>query len=240
MLNTYQAGNCFELLRQVHRSSVNLVLCDPPYGTTKNEWDVPLDLDALWPLLWRVLKENGVALLFAVQPFTTDVINSQRKHFRYDLVWKKNRKSGFLNAKRMPLRAHEQILVFYQRPPAYTPIKSTGHSPTNAVYTRKHGSCYGAAYSRNSAGGSTERFPSSVLEFSCVDNIAKDRIHPTQKPVPLLEYLIKLFTAEGDTVLDPCAGSGATARACMNTGRRFICMDSDAEMVKKAWSLLSS
>ena len=188
---------------------VDLVLVDPPYGKTANTWDSILPFDRFWGLA-------KTYCIFGVEPFASKLRQSSNL-FKYDWVWLKNRPTNFLNAKHQPLRAHETISVFYDKA-EYYPQKTTGHNPTNNIVEgRDSGSCYGKTSLRSYGGKVTDRYPVSYLEFDC-----ERGLHPTQKPVALLEYLIKTYTNEGDTVLDFCMGSGSTGVACQNTGRNFI------------------
>ncbi|HEB4955552.1 TPA: site-specific DNA-methyltransferase [Bacillus cereus] len=213
--------DCLEGMKLLQDKSVDMILCDLPYGVTQNKWDVVIPFDELWKQYERVIKDNGAIVLTAAQPFSAQLIVSNPKLFRYEWIWEKTAATGHLNAKKMPMRAHESILVFYKKLPTYTPIKTTGHAPVNS-YTKHQddGSNYGKTKIGISGGGSTERYPRSVQRFAT--DKQKESIHPTQKPVALFEYLIKTYTNEGETVLDNCIGSGTTAVAAINTNRNFI------------------
>jgi DNA modification methylase len=207
--------------------SINMILCDPPYGITKNKWDRKLPLNTLWAQYGRISKGNSAIVMFASHPFTAELVISNAGLFRYSLIWHKTNAVGFLNAKKMPLRSHEDILVFYKKPPVYNPQKTSGHERKVAkrnTFSENYGKQTGSSYD------STERYPTSVLTF------AKDpaglKAHPTQKPVPLFEYLIKTYTHPGDVVLDNCMGSGTTAVACINTGRYYIGFEKDEQYWK--------
>ena len=213
-------GDCLELIKDIPDGSVDMVLCDLPYGTTDCAWDKVLPLIPLWKEYRRVAKKNAAIVLFAAQLFTTDLIESNRKMFRYDLVWRKNRAVGFLNANRMPLRAHESILLFYRKLPVYHPQKTPGKP---YVSTSEHKTQIYRNHKRTATINTGDRHPQSVLDFSLDQN----HEHPTVKPVALLEYLIRTYSDEGETVLDNCMGSGSTGVACINTGRRFIGMELD-------------
>lgn len=221
MINQIHNMDCLEGMKLLQDKSVDMILCDLPYGVTQNKWDVVIPFDELWKQYERVIKDNGAIVLTAAQPFSAQLIVSNPKLFRYEWIWEKTAATGHLNAKKMPMRAHESILVFYKKLPTYTPIKTTGHAPVNS-YTKHQddGSNYGKTKIGISGGGSTERYPRSVQRFAT--DKQKESIHPTQKPVALFEYLIKTYTNEGETVLDNCIGSGTTAVAAINTNRNFI------------------
>jgi site-specific DNA-methyltransferase (adenine-specific) len=235
MVDRIVNGDCLDIMPTLPDSSVDMVLADLPYGVTQNSWDQIIPFDQLWGEYRRVTKTNAAIVLTATQPFAAQLIASNYKMFRYDLVWQKNKSTGFLNANRMPLRQHELILVFYHRLPTYHPQKTTGHSPVNSF--TKHtsdGSNYGKTKRGIQGGGQTDRHPTSVIEFPVVNNDAKVKLHPNQKPVELFEYLIRTFTDPGDVVLDNCIGSGTTAVACLNTGRHFIGIEEDSEFCRAA------
>lgn len=207
--------DCLKILPTIADKSIDLVLTDPPYGTTACKWDSIIPLDKLWIELKRIGKENTAFVFTSSQPFTTTLINSNFNEFRYDLVWCKNQGTGFYNANRMPLRSHEDILVFYKKLPVYNPQKTDGKP-----YKQKRGSASDVyrgkdLYITESDG---KRFPLSWNLFKK----DKEKLHPTQKPIALMEYLIKTYTNENDTVLDFTMGSGTTGIACKNLNRNFI------------------
>jgi DNA modification methylase len=218
-------ADAFEVLPTLEDNSVDAVITDPPYGTTRNKWDVAFDLSKFWKDLERVNK--GVVVAFTAQPFTTSLIASNQSNFRYDLVWSKNKSTGHLNSKKMPLRAHESIVVFYQG--TYNPQMTDGHSKMNAVGVGGviKGSTYGKSSKTGNPGGATTRHPKSVLSFPVVNNDDPTKIHPTQKPLALVEWLIRTYTNEGDVVLDPFMGSGTTGVAAQNLNRNFIGIEKD-------------
>ena len=228
-------GDCLEIMPTIPDASVDMVLADLPYGVTQNEWDKVIPLDRLWHEYRRVTKPNAAIVLTATQPFAAQLIASNRNMFRYDLIWRKNKSTGFLNANRMPLRQHESILVFYRRLPVYHPQKSHGHAPAHSF--TKHtgdGSNYGKTKRGVRGGGQTDRHPTSVIDIPVVNNDSDGKIHPNQKPVELFEYLVRTFSDEGAVVLDNCIGSGTTAIACLNTGRHFIGIEQDAAFCRLA------
>lgn len=222
--------DCLELMNRIPDGSIDMVLSDLPYGTTRCRWDTPINLQELWKQYRRVVKENGAIVLFSAQPFTTELISSNKAMYRYEWIWRKTQPSGFMNAKKMPLRAHENIEIFYRKPPTYNPQMTHGHQRKTATAygTRESdgSSCYGRE-ERNYTYDSTDRYPVDVLQYSTGDK-AK-RLHPTQKPVDLLEYLVKTYTNPGETVLDNCMGAGSTGVACLNTGREFVGIELDLE-----------
>jgi len=219
-------GDCLELMKDIPNGSIDMILCDLPYGTTQNKWDVIIPLDKLWEEYERIIKDNGMICLTSAEPFTSTLITSNKKLFKYDLIWDKKLSSGFLNAKRMPLRRHEQILCFYKKLPIYNPEMVTrGKVRKKGITTEtgKHTSNYGKF--ENSVVENNEYYPTSIIEVSNANR--KDKLHPTEKPIELFEYLIKTYTNEGDLVLDNTAGSGTTAIACLNTNRQFIVMEKE-------------
>ncbi len=233
-LNRIYLGDCLDLLPKVSNNSIDMILCDLPYNKTQNSWDILIDLNLLWPEYERIIKNNGVIALTSIQPFTSLLVNSNLKLFKYELIWEKNKSTGFLNAKKMPLRNHENILIFYKELPTYNPQKTTGHNPVNS-YTKNtsDGSNYGKTKIGVKGGGQTDRYPKSIIKFKVVnnDNSGKDKLHPTQKPVPLFEYLIKTYSNEEDIILDNCIGSGTTAISSMNLNRKFIGIEKEEKYV---------
>jgi DNA modification methylase len=219
-------GDCLELMRDLPDKSIDAIIADLPYGTTRNKWDSVLPLDKLWNEYKRVLKPRGVVVLFAQIPFSITLGASNLKWLKYEWIWEKDRASGHLNAKKQPMKAHENILVFYKQLGTYNPQKTTGHKPSNVSGKRlKETTNYGK-FEQIISGGQTDRYPRSVYKHNVV-NSQHGIKHPTQKPVQLLEYLIKTYTNEGDTVLDNTMGSGTTGVACVNTNRNFIGMELD-------------
>lgn len=221
-------GDCLDIMKGLPSGSVDMVLCDLPYGTTQNKWDAVIPYDLLWEQYNRVAKETAAIVLFAQGLFYVDLVQSNRANFRYDIVWDKKLKSGFLNANVMPLRVHEQIAVFYRQKPVYNPQMEVGlplHSKGRGVKKMVNNNYGDYKDNGDLRKGSTEKYPSSIL------NVQKPHpsvsVHPTQKPVDLLEYLIRTYTNEGETVLDNTMGSGSTGVACVNTNRNFIGIEKD-------------
>ena len=219
-------GDCLERMKEIRDGSIDMILCDLPYGTTQNNWDSVIELDRVWVEYWRIVKPNAAIVLTAQTPFDKVLGVSQLRYLKYEWIWEKTTATGHLNAKKMPMKAHENVLVFYKNLPAYNPQKTTGHKPANS-YTKHQddGTNYGKTKSGISGGGQTDRFPRSVQLFQT--DKQKSALHPTQKPVALMEYLIKTYTNEGETVLDNCMGSGTTGVACKNAGRNFIGIEMD-------------
>lgn len=218
--------DCLEGMKMIDDKSIDMILCDLPYGTTQNKWDSVISLDKLWEQYCRIIKDNGAIVLFAQTPFDKILGASNLKMLKYEWIWEKTTATGHLNAKKMPMKAHENILVFYKKLPVYNPQKTTGHTPVH-TYTKHQddGSNYGKTAVGISGGGSTERYPRSVQVFK--SDKQKCALHPTQKPISLCEYLIKTYTNEDMVVLDNCIGSGTTAVACKNTNRHYIGFEID-------------
>lgn len=225
-------GDCLERMREIADGSVDLVLTDPPYGTTQCKWDSVIPLEAMWEQLKRIIKPNGAILLTAQTPFDKVLGASNLAMLRYEWIWEKTAATGHLNANRMPMKAHENVLVFYNKLPTYVPQKTTGHTPTNS-YTKRNGDgeCYGDTM-EVSGGGNTDRHPRSIQVFS--SDKQKVKLHPTQKPLALMEYFIKTYTIGGDVVLDFTMGSGTTGVAAKNLGRDFIGIEKDVAYFKIA------
>ena len=198
-----------------------MILQDPPFGCTQNEWDIKPDLLKMWVELMRVAKDNTVIVMFATQPFASELILSNLKAFRYDLIWEKDRASGHLNSNKMPLRAHEHILVFYRKSGTYNPQKTFGHKPSNNNGKRKKDTTNYGKFEHMRGGGNTDRFPRSLI-YAEVVNSQHEPIHPTQKPVDLFRYLIRTYSNPGDVVFDGYGGSGITAVTAQMENRKFI------------------
>lgn len=226
--NTLYNGDCLEVMKEIEDKSISLILCDLPYGVTaRNKWDTIIPFDKLWEQYERIIKDDGAIILTAQQPFTTNLIISNPKLFRYTLIWHKTTPTGFLNANRMPLRSHEDIVVFYKKLPTYNPQKTTGHKRKVSKAQHKVNSKMSTNYGEYefSTYDSTERYPTSVLTFPT--DKQKSAIHPTQKPLNLWKWIILSFSNENDLILDNCSGSCTTAVACDDLKRKWICIEKE-------------
>ena len=226
--------DCLEGMKQIPDGTIDAVICDLPYGTTENEWDAVIPFEPLWEQYLRICKPSAAIVLFSQMPFTVDIINSQRKLFRYEWIWEKEQGSGFMNANRMPMKIHENILLFYRRMPVYNPQREKSTIPLVSgervtVSTSKN---YNHLLERVPWNDDGFRMPKDIIRIP--RNKAEGRVHPTQKPVDLLRYLVLTYTNEGDTVLDNCMGSGTTAIACIKERRHFIGFELSKEYFDKA------
>lgn len=218
-------GDCIKLMNDIEDDSIDLILCDLPFQKTKNEWDKIIPFEELWKQYNRIIKPNGAIILFSQGTFYIDLVNSNKKYFRYDLVWDKQLTTGFLNSNRQPLRKHEQIAVFYKKQPTYNPIFKEGKPLHSKGINYKTANIKNNNYGKfkrldDYRQGSTQKYPTSIISIQKV-HPAKT-IHPTEKPVELIQYLIETYSNPGETVLDNCMGSGTTAIACLNSTRNFI------------------
>ena len=218
-------GDCLERMKEIPDCSVDMILTDPPYGTTACKWDSVIPLEPMWDQLKRIIKPNGAIVMTASQPFTSVLTCSNLKMFRYSMVWHKSQSTGHLNAWRMPMRAHEDLVVFYSKPPTYNPELKNKPADNIRPITRrtKKTDCYNNHKLDAHKCPPDKTMPNSVLRF----NNAQGTKHPTQKPVALMEYMIKTYTNKGETVLDFTMGSGTTGVACVNLGRSFIGIEMD-------------
>ena len=229
-INNIYNGDCLELMKEIQSGSIDMILCDLPYGTTACKWDTIIPFSELWSQYKRVIKENGAIVLTSSQPFTSALVMSSPELFKYQWVWDKIIPSGMAYARHQPMRQHEDILIFCKGKTIYNaqmvkrdvPIKGGGMSKGETTNNQKLVALHKTYDFKN---------PTTMLRF---DKIRRGSIHPTQKPVALFEYLIKTYTNEGDTVLDNCSGSGTTAIACINTNRNYICMEKDYEYYNKS------
>lgn len=235
-------GDCLELMANIPDKSIDMIFSDLPYATTQNSWDCMINLDELWKQYKRVIKKNGCIALWAQAPFSHVLALSNIKQYKYEWIIEKTKGTGHLNAKKMPMKTHENVMIFsdldespetlqifYGKLPTYNPQMTDGHEPVHS-YT-KHttdGSCYGNTRIGISGGGSTQRYPRDVLQFKW--DTQKSSLHPCQKPVEACEYFIKTYTNEGDIVLDSTAGSMTTGVAAIKTGRKVICIEKDKEI----------
>lgn len=226
--NSIVNGNCFNILRKIKKNTINVILSDPPYGLTDCKWDIKLDLEKLWRYYKRVLKETGVVILTASQPFTSKLIMSNLTWFRYEWIWVKTQ-GNFLDANKQPLKRHENIIIFSKKRKIYNPQKIKGKSykvrsgsPCKFLSKRKRTDLINKVTINKG-----DRYPTSIIKFP-----NETGLHPTQKPVNLFIYLIKTYSKEGDLILDNFAGSGTTGIACIKTNRRFILIEKDQEYCK--------
>lgn len=220
-------GDCLEIMKNIPDKSVDMILCDLPYGTTQNKWDSILPFEPLWEQYNRVIKDNGIIALFGSEPFASKLRLSNIKNYKYDWYWDRKSTSGFLNAKKRPLKRIETITIFSKNTPRYYPImEERGKPRSKGSYNKKIGNgdmVYGKF--KNIKSFNNFYYPTNLLEFS--NAVQKGKLHPTQKPVTLLEYLVKTYTNENEMVLDNCMGSGSTGVACQNTNRSFIGIELD-------------
>lgn len=224
-------ADCFDVFPSIAPGSIDLVCADVPYGTTECKWDSVLDLERMWAELYRLAKPNAAIIIFSAQPFTSVLVASNLKHWRSEWIWEKGNATGFLNAKKQPLRAHENIEVFYRRQPTYNPQFTHGHELRTSKRKSVNSECYGKAYSLTEY-DSTSRYPRDVQYFS--SDKQRGNYHPTQKPVALLRYLIETYSNPGETVLDFTMGSGTAGIACQQTGRCFIGIEKDPAIYRVA------
>ena len=227
--------NCLNEMKNIKEKSIDCILTDLPYGITKNEWDIEIDLKLLWENFNNILKPNGIIILTAVQPFTSKLVISNQKMFKYEIIWEKTIGSGQLNIKHQPLRVHESILIFYNKRGTYNEQLTEG-KPYSINRTKVKGSGYNKQTSSNKQNDGY-RHAKSVIKIS---NPRIKEGHPTQKPIELLEYLVKTYTNENDTVLDCCMGSGSTGVACINLNRNFIGIELNNEYFEKAKDYLNN
>lgn len=224
-------ADCFDVFPQIASGTVDLVCADIPYGTTQCRWDSVLDLQVMWDQLYRIAKPNAAIVLFSAQPFTSVLVNSNLRDWRSEWIWEKGNATGFLNAKKQPLRAHENIEVFYRRQPTYNPQFTHGHERRTSKRKTVNSECYGKELTLTKY-DSTSRYPRDVQFFS--SDKQTGNYHPTQKPLALVQYLIETYSNSGDTVLDFTMGSGTAGVACQQVGRNFIGIEKDADIFRTA------
>ena len=223
-MNKVIQGDCLQIMKDIPDKSIDMILCDLPYGTTACKWDTIIPFEPLWEQYKRIIKDNGAIVLTASQPFTTTLINSNIKHFRYSWTWEKEQGVNFLMAEKQPLKVHEDVCVFSKRQTVYNPQMSEGKPYISGK--GDSGEVTGRVKKVQTKNNGT-RYPRSVIQFK-----RETGLHPTQKPVALFEYLIKTYTNEGDLVLDNCAGSGTTGVACKNTNRNYILIEKEPEYIE--------
>lgn len=247
-INQIIEGDCLELMPQIADKSIDMILCDLPYGTTACSWDTIIPFEPLWAQYKRIIKDNGAIVLTASQPFTSALVMSNPKMFKYEWIWEKTMASNFVTANKLPMKYHENILIFYNKQPTYNPIreprsnvglerlKNSGRIK-NATKNGEHYNLTKPIYSTYDI---KTILPKSVQKINSEPNCNGTKLHPTQKPVALFEYLIKTYTNEGDLVLDNCAGSFTTAIASENLKRNWICIEKEAKYVEIARERLKS
>ena len=233
MINLYNE-DCLEAMKRINDESIDLILCDLPYGTTACKWDCIIDFDLLWKQYKRIIKDRSAIVLFGSQPFTSNLIMSNQKWFRYEWIWKKNKGSNFQSVKHQPFKEHENICVFYKKKPTYNEQRIQRSESGKGRLKRKMNSERGInpitkLKTITKKQDPETRAPSSLLYFNC-----EMGLHPTQKPVKLLEYLIKTYTNETDLILDNCMGCGSTGIAAYNLNRRFIGIEKDKDIFETA------
>lgn len=223
-------GDCLEVMKEIPDKSIDMILCDLPYGTLKLKWDIIIPFDKLWEQYDRIIKDNGAIVLFGSQPFTSQLINSNLKLFKYEIIWDKVNISNPMLAKKQPLKSHENICVFYKKQPTYNPQMTEGvvwNRGGSGAKLSKH-NAFDINIKRECKSDKTNlKYPKTIWVES--NSNRTNRLHPTQKPVNLLERLIKTYTNEGEVVLDNCMGSGSTGVACLNCDRKFIGIELDEE-----------
>ena len=218
-------GDCLDLMLLIPDKSIDLILCDLPYGTTCCSWDAVIPFEKLWPEYERIIKDNGAIVLFGAEPFSSLLRCSNLKMFKYDWIWEKSKATGFLNSKKQPLRAHEIISVFYRKQPTYNPQMKSGDSYNKGVRKEQTKDDVYGSFKQIEVKSDGLRFPRTVQYFKTAER--EGGLHKTQKPVALCEFLIRTYTNDGETVLDNAMGSGTTGVACINTHRKFIGMEKD-------------
>ena len=230
-------GDCLEVMKEIPDNSIDMILCDLPYGTTACKWDEIIPFEPLWEQYKRVIKDNGAIVLTASQPFTSALVMSNPKMFKVAIVWNKKKAGNFVQGNIQPLKIHEDVLIFYSKQPTYNPQKTLLDKPQKVRngaknrQDRKEAGGFGGTVIYSDKFEADKKLPTTIVEIS-KDNYGKNVFHPTQKPVALFEYLIKTYTNEGDLVLDNVAGSGTTGVACQNLNRDFILIEKEPEYVE--------
>lgn len=237
--NSFVFADCLDAMSFIKDKSIDMILCDPPFQQTNAAWDKIIDLEKMWIQYKRIIKDNGAILIFAQTPFDKILGCSNLEWLRYEWIWEKTHATGFFNCKKAPMKAHENILVFYKKPPKYFPQKTIGHKPVNK-FTKKieignKTDVYNKSNIDINGGGNTDRYPRDILKFSSDKQREKltGTMHSAQKPLALIEYFIKTYTEEGDAILDNAAGSMTTAIAAQNLNRKFIMIENNEEIFQK-------
>jgi site-specific DNA-methyltransferase (adenine-specific) len=223
-------GDCLDVMPDIADKSIDMILCDLPYGTTACKWDTVIPFEPLWLQYKRIIKDNGAIVLTASQPFTSALVMSNPDMFKYEWIWDKRMTTNFAMAKKQPLRNHENICVFYKKQSVYNPQLNNTQTlkPFGKIRGGPSDVCGNLGAKKNTGVG----YPKTIITYARPNNLNNDgNLHPTQKPVALFEYLIKTYTNEGETVLDNCAGSGTTAIACLNTCRRYILIEKEKQYI---------
>jgi len=239
-MNKIIHGDCLEEMKNIPDGSIDAIITDPPYGTTACKWDVVIPFSQMWDQLHRIIKPNGAIALFGSEPFSSYLRMSNIKNYKYDWVWCKNMVCGFALAKKQPMRNHEIISLFYQKQCHYYPIKEKRN--LNASSQKRYNYDFNSTKGKNEQQNGIKRikfipeditmsYPKTIKKFNCLPPNHKTRLHPTQKPIKLIEYLIKTYTNEGETVLDFTSGSGTTAIACLKTKRNYICIEKEKKYI---------
>jgi len=228
MLNKLYQGDCLECMKEIPDESIDMILCDLPYGTTQNKWDSIIPLEQLWSEYNRIIKPNGAIVLTSQGVFTAQLILSQPKLFKYKWVWEKSKPTNFLNAKKQPLRKHEDVCVFYKKPPVYNPQMTQGEPYNKGIRKNQLSGSYGD-FQPVEVSSSGERYPTDIIYVKTAESEG-EVIHPTQKPVALGRYLIKTYTNPGDIVLDNTFGSGSFLVAALLEGRNFIGIEKNEDV----------
>ena len=226
-INKIYNEDCLLGMKQIEDQSIDCIICDLPYGTTQCKWDTVIPFEPLWEQYNRIIKENGAIVLFGSEPFSSTLRLSNLKYYKYDWIWDKVKGTGFLNAKRQPMRNHELISVFYKKQCTYNPLKTTGHKLKKSYRSKDLQTDVYGEMKNDYTYESTDRYPRSIQVFST--DTQNSSLHPTQKPVALIEYLINTYTKEGELILDNCIGSGTTAVAAINLKRNYVGFELDKD-----------
>lgn len=235
-INKIYNMDCLEGMKLIPDKSIDAIICDLPYGTTKNKWDIIIPFEELWKEYERIIKDNGCIALFSSQPFTTDLINSNRKFYRYEIIWDKEYGTDFQLANKKPMKAHENIQIFYKKQPTYNAQKTKREKPINTTNWKqdKRNKNHDNFHSKENIKKSYDyKYPTTVIRYNMANGECNNskRVHPTQKPVHIMEWLIKTYSNENEIILDNCIGSGTTAIAALNTKRKFIGFETESKYI---------